>query len=190
MRRAARASRPAALPVVLTDEAAALFQPHPIEGWYSLMKNRAGQYVTRETGQNLVFDATAASRSGSELVIPQAQHGQQGLARSLWSHSRLWGRRTLIDWGIPAASGTALVGTGAFTDYPTGRGLMPWEEPPLLQWLMAGGLPAEGRAGPGGPAASAVPAVILVVPTDMLTGEAGPGAAGPGNGAGGGGSNE
>lgn len=102
--------------VRFSDEAADMFIPHPVEGWYSGMKRAAGQYVSRRPGYDIVFNPQTAVRGGviqagrpaqSILDISQAGWARQSTGRFLWSHSRLWGRRILIDWGIPA------VGAGA-----------------------------------------------------------------------------
>jgi len=102
--------------VRFSDEAADMFMPHPVEGWYSGMKRAAGQYVSRRPGYDIVFDPQTAVRGGviqagrpvqSILDISQAGWARQSTGRFIWSHSRLWGRRILIDWGIPA------VGAGA-----------------------------------------------------------------------------
>ncbi len=105
--------------VRFSDEAADMFMPHPVEGWYSGMKRAAGQYVSRRPGYDIVFDPQTAVRGGviqagrpaqSILDISQAGWARQSTGRFIWSHSRLWGRRILIDWGIPAVG----AGTGIY----------------------------------------------------------------------------
>lgn len=110
--------------VKLTGEAAEQFQRHPEEGWYSgLWKRKGGQYVTKKPGHDLAFDPNQATRSGSTLTVSEAQLQKQAMADYLKGYSRLWGRRLLIDWGIPAASGgSMMIYGGAFTNYPTTRG--------------------------------------------------------------------
>ena len=159
--------------IELTDEAAGLFQPHPIEGWFSGLKHHSGQYVSREAASDIVFVGGGTQRAGNVLTISEAGFVPQSGGRALFSQSRMWGRRLFIDWGIPAAGAAGGVGIGAFTDYPTGRNLVPWERAPILDLLVGQGGTASPVVTPGDPAVSgpaapgsggAPPVIVYVVP--------------------------
>jgi hypothetical protein len=108
--------------VAFTGEAAGMFKPHPAEGLFSWYKRRGGQYVSDRIGYNLAFDASAAVRQGNTLTVSSAAWQRQTGARWLWSHSRLWGRRLLVDWGPFAGAAAFNIGSGAaYSNYPTPR---------------------------------------------------------------------
>lgn len=59
------------------------------------------------------------------MKISDAQLMRQGVGRYVFSHSRMWGSRVFIDWGIPAAHAADGLGIEAFIDYPTEHNLVP-----------------------------------------------------------------
>jgi hypothetical protein len=94
-------------------QVAGMFEPHPVEGWHSGMKRAAGQWVSKRPGYDIKFDPLTAGQSRiiqneteqllqRTLTISRAEWAKQSAGRFLWSHTRLWVRRVLIDWGIPA----------------------------------------------------------------------------------------
>jgi len=96
--------------IVFEGQAASLFRPHPVEGWYSGLKRLLGQ---QKSGfGDIVFSAESAAwnAQAATLTIQQAQMGTHAGQSTLRALSRLWGRRLGIE-PLPiyaGATGSAL----------------------------------------------------------------------------------
>lgn len=84
--------------IIFEGEAARAFKPHPVEGWYSPLKRAGGQYKAGFGDLELVDSEIV----GNQLIVRKVKL-VEGLQTPLAGQSRLWGRRLLIEAGVPAS---------------------------------------------------------------------------------------
>jgi len=93
--------------VEFIGEAAKMFRPHPVQGWFSGFKRLAGQHVSKKIGYDIAFDAGNVYRHGNILRVSDASFVRQSAGHFAWSNTRYYSRLAFIDWGIPVAAGSA-----------------------------------------------------------------------------------
>jgi hypothetical protein len=163
-------------------QAAGMFEPHPVEGFWSGGKRALGQWVSKRPGYDIKFDPLAAEQIviiedeklfQRTLNISQAEWAKQSTGRFLWSHTRLWSRRA-FEWGIPAVLAGA--GLSSRSEEDARRSVFsPWSLEPGSEPGIGYGLQSllDVPAGPGMPGTfGGLPQapIIYVVPTSQVGG--------------------